>query len=412
MFRKSLCFLVSILLLIPGLARAQDGTDEESAAAFQVIILDANNSEFLRVDLEGELERIPVPVDDGAFVGPADVRFSPDGRLLALTAPVFDEEGQQSQRLEVIDFGSGDVVLVRDFPASSDILVSAFRDDGAALAVGVVNYLYGDQEGADPDIPSWELMLIEIESNTVLQTLSALDAGVLRLERELEDIAYMPLVQVYDAEGVAFTQVPWIGPAFDDTYGVLWDYEAGRVENAPAYASPILAQSPSGDEIMIGTYDPARESATLNLPILPLNVVQRQDEAPQAIFTTAEGVIMALQYIENGERLAVQLLSSGDDASAPIPAMSWLALDRDGDITLLEDASGLGFSELRNAPGGYVALGIAYSEDFSTPPVVTLHYQQGEDRRVLFEGAGDFFNIVWTSPVEATPDLNPFPAIE
>ena len=401
MSRIAFTILILTLLLLPN--AAADAQDD-----WRLFVLDADARQLLQIDLEGNVAAIDLPLDENTYVGPSDIVISDDGQRLAYSSFTYNTDGSAAQELVVIDLVSGETLLTRDYSDRNDVQVSKFHAAGNEIAVGVVNYLFDGQPDTNTDGPAWELDVIEISTNTIVANLAADDATVLELPREFTDVAFMPVVLRFDDAQIDFTQVPWLGAGFDDTFGVSWNLAENTVTDAPQFAASALATL--GHEVAVVALDDEAPASDPFLPVLPFNTVELVEaDTSSLIFQSGGPTIAVVRFIDDGQRLAIQTLDAQDEVTQ---LSQWLALGRDGMIEALTLPEANVFSELRAAPNGYVILTTTYSDDFSEPPTVTLKYGSEGVVTELWSGESNYYSLVWTAPVMVAENLPPFTPLE
>lgn len=403
-------FLV-LMILLAGLLAARFVSPHPAATAqgdtpWSLYLIDAGEQQLIQIDLDGNQTTVPLPVAANTFVGPADIVINPDGTLVAFTTFMWEDD-TTTQTLTVMTLPAAEVIFEQTYVDTHDIRVAGFDTTGQRLALGIVDQLFiGQNDGIDT---LWSLQILDVATGEWSAVLQDSREAVQALPERVTEIAYMPQQVLFEGDTISFTQVPWIGSGIDQTFGVIWDIAADTVTDAPQFASPVLARNTATTELAQIIYDAGAPAAAVSSPVTPFNAVQVvQADNRATVFRTAEAVVLDVRFIDNGTRLAIQLLSG----AAQNERTNWIALGRAGGVMTLTEPTANTFAEIRGAPDGYVTLSTTYPPDFSSGPAVTLTYTVEGGSRVLWLGDGDFYNIVWHAPLAFRADVTPFLALE
>lgn len=410
-----LCVLALLLLTTPRLATPSPATAQDTAQdtpGWALMLLDAEQRQLITVTLDGQAERQPLPVAGNTFVGPGDLIVSPNGERVAFAAFTYNNDGTATQTLAVQSLANAEVLVERDFANIEDFRVSAFDASGERVVVGVVNRLFeGQADAASPDGPLWSLLVLDAATGETVARLDSDNDAVQTLPGRLPDIAYMPLAVDVTGTVLAISQVPWIGAGIDETFGFTWDFDADTVQDAPRFASSVLSRQPATGEVAQIALDTDAPLPDTAMPLTPFNAVDvLQDGAARTVFRSADSIVLDVQFIANGARLAIHLLQGDRE-----PQQSkWVVLDRDGTVRDLTPYAANVFVEVRPAPNGFVALRTTYPQDFTAAPDVVLTFEGDGQPVTLWEGTGDFYNIVWNAPhpYDTAPPFPPVAAAE
>lgn len=391
--------IVMILLLLTALmpAAAQD--------SWFAYVYNGIEKRLVRVDLDGTTTSYDMGLDENTFANSYDMTFAPDGQRVIFCATT---GGQQSRSmLYVRDIAAETNTVELDLGASLGCRTGkeALSPDQSTIAVGVVNYFPG-APNADATMPIWRLLLVDVNSGAIVQELNAdmPEAAPINTTD-----AILPWVKRHEAGRVMFSEVPYAtgGAPFFPPF--TWDTAANAVTEAPAHFGQMtLKYLPATGEYIWPDVD---ESRPFTEPIGPMpvaNVVQVLDNGePRPIYYRGEGVITDVAFINQGQQIAILYEPQPDPTVPDAPPMPWVAVDRQGNITDLTQVQT--FSQIADAPGGYVLLRMEADENFENIQFSLEHTVIGGETSLLWLAEGQSWELAWAQPVAAAPDLPAFP---
>ncbi len=389
--------LSMVLLLTVGAAAAQ-------STGWSAYLFNNVTRQLVRVSLDGTQVPINLNLPEGTYLGEADTAFTNDGNRMAYCAIDYSQPNAVAT-LNVIDATSGMPLYQQSMGQTLGCWV-AYSADNSMLTVSTVNYFGGDP-AADVARPIWELRILDADSGNQMAIMSPFDPDATNLGL-LNDFAIMPDVRYFDNNQVIFTGVIWgsegapIEPAF------LWDLNSSAL--LPFDDWWRWGLSVSGPEVVWLDNDPTLPVGNPGGPVPASNVVRMRDTAGevQTIFHSPDWILLDSEFIEDGQRLALSLLEPFDESNpSDSNAVRWIALDRSGNVTEL--ATNTGYSQIVNAPGGYVYL---YGSNPEVGNTVTLEYRVGGQTQTLFSGQSDnsgaAWSLIWTTPSTPVTGLPAF----
>lgn len=393
--------MLTILLLLTAVvpALAQD--------VWFAYVYNGVTKSLVRVDLNGTTTSYDLSLDENTFVGGADMTFTPDGQRVIFCAITTGQQTQGRATLYVRDIVTETTITQVDLGPTLGCRTGkhALSPDNQTVAVGMVNYFPGN-DAADTSMPIWQLVVVDINNGTIMRELSA-DMPAASALRTTE--AIIPWVQRYTDGQVIFAEVPYAigGVAYFPPYA--WDVMAGTVSDAPAHFGEMALKHLPGTATYI--WPDVDESRPYAEPIGPMpvaNVVQMLDESGERpIYYTGTGVIVDVAFINAGRQIAIL-----QEPAAPTDAMSsmalpWFVLDREGNITEL--ATVQSFSQIADAPGGYILLRMEADENFENIQFSLEHSVIGGETSLLWLTEGQSWELAWAQPVPPATDLPAFP---
>ncbi len=358
----------------------------QAQAAWAVYLLDTGAQALVRVSSDGAQTTLPLGLAPGEYVSAYDMSFSPDGTRVAL-CPVNYGDGSAAPTA---------ALLVRDLAAQTDLLRqelgpalgcrATWRADGAFLALGIVHYL--PESGVVMEgVPAWELRVVDPGSGNAIATLradgpEAAAAGLANVQ------TLLPAVRRFDGAELIFAAVP---------------FAAGGPGAVPAFS-----WRPGGEFAWAAT-DPARPAGQPPGPLPAHNIAVVRDAAGQrTVFTTPDWLIIGAAFVDDGQRLALQLVAPFNEAASETATPTrWVSVDRGGAVTELTSAAG--YAQLAGAPGGYIVLQ-AFTPEGGGAPTYTLDYNAGGQIRTLWAApnSATAYDLAYAPPMPPAAGLPPF----
>lgn len=376
-----------------------------------VYLLDTNAQTLVRVSSDGSQTAYPLGLPENAYISAFDIGFSPDGTRVALCP---------------INYGSADTapsaqLIVRDIAAQADVMRidlgpalgcrASYRSDGAFLALGIVHYIPGDVQ-AVPDLPAWELRVVEPGAGGTIAVLRS-DGPEATAAGLSANPPLLPLVRRFEGAELIFAALPFTtgGPGVVPAFS--WRVDAAALTPAEPWGQ-LQFDALAGGDLAWNTADIGRPSGQPPGSMPANNVTRWQDASaqPHTIFTSPDWLLLDVRFIDDGARLALQLVAPFD-ASQPEDsgyATRWIAISRAG---AAEDLTGTAsYAQVRGVPGGYVVLQ-AFAPGGSGSAVYTLDYNSGGQIRTLWntEAQSTSYDLAWAPPLSPAHGLPPFAAL-
>ncbi len=382
-------------------------------------LYDAITSRLLPVNSVGAGEPLSLPLPENSYASAFDMSFTHDGSIVAycpvnygVANPDGSSAAPPNARLLVRNLSASTTTLDLDLGAAIGCR-PFWRDDGAFLAVGIVRALPGDIQAAQLQ-SSWELLILEPSSGGTLAALNMTNAAGITMP---PGNTFMPLVRRFSGTQVTFGVLPYAAGGIASVPALTWAIDSGALTPDDPWGQPTLDSLNAAGEIAWLAEDASRPSGEPSGPVPRYNVLRLRDGGGErVIFAEPAWTLIDARYIDDGARIAIQLMAPYDPQralDAAVPAR-WVALDRAGIVSELQSISG--YTQLRGAPGGYLLL--QNSADASGTTVTTLDSVSAADGSIstLWSQMGDLsaptaWEFAWTLPVSPTTSLNPFAGV-
>jgi hypothetical protein len=283
------------------------------------------------------------------------------------------------------------------------------------MTVGTLNYMPTNVNDTGNGKPIWQLLVMDTSEGEIVAELNA-DMPVVSTIGLPMGMAIMPYVLEFVNDQITFAAVPWgIGGAFRaDVY--TWDMNTGSLELLPddrrGNLSLMDALPATGETVWLD-YDPT-------LPVIDVeggggpmglfNVVKIIDKSGQerVIFHSPDALLGTPRFIDGGSQLSI-LLHRPVDPNMPFET-TWIALDREGNVSELLAYTEWQNDDIINAPGGY-ALFRRDIDAATTRSTFSLerHFSTNQEPSVLWNSDEGGWEMIWSSPAPLGGNLIPFP---
>jgi hypothetical protein len=408
MTRKVLPLLLALLMAVASvLAAPLPGTlTAYAGGSWSAWAYNAETGQLVHVFPDGApAVEMAFPLPPGTSNYPIDVTFSRDGRLLA--ACLTDDAGVSSVRAYDVYAG----VYIAAYISSGPVLGCSleqygFSEDGTQLAFGVINH-YGF-DGADTR-PSWEVVVMEMNTSAILYHLDAESAEVATLGEDLSNV--LPYIRTFQMKTATFPGLITFAPVYYASEGapeylsVVWNLTDGTVRDEGPYGkSGFDVLLSNGEVIWVDTDD----AYPVTLPVGPgpaFNVAMYSNKAGDRypIFFQDGKIPMNARFVDDGRKVAVMLSDSDGNSS-------WAVVDRSGAAAALPP---MDTYEVWGTPDGYV---FASNSSSGGPVEVRYHRFTGDSLTpaefvAWTDMAGGFWRIVWATPLTGDPTLTPFASL-
>ncbi|MEO8608285.1 MAG: hypothetical protein ABI690_10405 [Chloroflexota bacterium] len=422
MQKKSLALIILGLLvfasmaLMPSIGLAQDNN-------WGVYLFNGSSGELVRVNGDGTQAVSGLGLGQGEFAGSSDMAFTRDGSRLAFCTTTYPQAvDANSTALPTAKF------YLRDIAAQNYLLNldlgnaigcrtghAAFNSDDTQVAVSRINYYPGDP-AADTSKPSWQILVMDIAGSMTVKELNAASPSVATYEG-LTKGAILPYVVYFAGNQLIFAEVPYGIGGGAEWNAYLWDMDADTVEMVPRWGNIGLDTLPSSGEIVWVTKDANLPAGIPGGPVPDNNIVKYADKTgtEHTIFTSPDWVVLDAKFINGGQQVAIQLLSSFDQNNPnQLQTIKWVALDRAGNLTDLLSSVG-GSPVVAAAPNGYVALDQQQTFDANgtgQSQFKLTYNAAGQSKELWASTVGfDYWELAWATPLTVTGDITPFPAV-
>jgi hypothetical protein len=405
----TLCILTA-LLVIP--AMAQDD--------WSVYLFNGNTGELIQVKADGTQSVSALGLEAGTYIGSSDMSFTKDGSRLAfcaLTSPTVTDPNSTAQptaKFYLRDLAAQNYLLTLDMGNAIGCRTGedAFNADATQVAVSKINYYPGDP-AADTSKPAWEILILDIAGGMTVKELNVNSPSVAAFESLVKG-SILPYVQYFANNQVIFAEVPYGIGGGAEWNAYLWDLTTDTVEPIERWGNLGLDTLDTSGEVIWTAKDESRAAAQPGGPVPDHNVVKLADKSGEEriIYYSPDWVVLNAKFINNGQQIAIQLLSAFDENNPDIiQSIKWVALDRAGNtVDLLSSSGNL---QLEAAPNGYIVLDQQLSDANNGESQFHLSYvSNGQSNELWASQTGfEYWELPWVTPMVAASDLQPFPAI-
>lgn len=399
MIRNLILIALLLVVICPSSGHAQE-------SAWTITVLNPDTGDLVRVDLAGHQTTYNLGLDDNTFAAEGRVALNADGSRVAFCAFRYDDDGERFT-LMVRDLVTDELLLSQALPDTRSCSISPISLQGDEVALGLIHYYFPD-EAPDDTTPLWEVRIVNILTGATVQSLEANSPALTALEL-IADVSSL-VVQQFSAEQVVLAQRYYTYDLPTEVPALVWNRVTDEVDMAPFWGKYSVQGHAVSQEMIWAEHDPNR-AAVMSWA---LNVVQVRDPdgTVRPIYHTSDWNIHEVKFMDGGARIAIHLQAPYDSEAAlrNFPVNRWVALDRNGDVTELMEASPI-YSELVAAPDGYVLLLSAYHSD-SRQPITGLFYRTTDDVVTsLWQTDGVFWTVVWTAPLPEVEPVATFPTL-
>ncbi len=406
--RRIMIVFCLFLLSLPVVA--QDDSD------WSLYLFDNANQSLIEVDIDGNVTPLPLTFPQETFIGAFDLRFSPDGALVAYCERNYSASagaGLVPSTLVVRDVTTGDTRFQQDIGLTQLCQVEAFNTDGNRIAVAL-DFSPPDTPGRQAGAPAWALRVFDANAGDVVAEITAQSS---LMDDSTRDGMVTPVVQAFDQELLAFALFPFFDP--DMGRGYDWSLSDGTITSNALATELAYVQLPLTGEIAYLTFDdnfdaPSRVSGM----IPPINslMVALPDEAPYMAVFSPEWQMDDLVFVNGGADLAVRELG-GLDPNSNLMLTRWRVLGRDGAGISEVISPSSNITQVVDAPDGYAVLTaesdtLEFSMEGTATVVTDLKIWRGSIPYDLWEEISEDISvgweIVWSAPVAPPAELPPF----
>lgn len=409
MKKPQLVFSVGCLLLLMGLSIFSVQAQE---TWFAYLYNDFERT-LLRVDQNGNQTTFALNIPEEAYVSGWDMTFSHDGSLVGYCESVFSGDSAFSQtRFTVHDLNAGaprfQVDLGQTIGCAST--QESFSPDGSLVAVSTVNF-FADNPPPDPNIPFWQLRLLDTNTGAIVHELNSF-SDIVPTTNLTADAPVMTEVRYFDDDEVIFAELRWDIFSGVESQAYRWNYLNNTLSPIIGYGNDGADSLDGIGELVWTALDDSRPAGDMGAGFAGNNVVQISDVNGEGrtIFSTSDFVILDTVFINNGRQVAMLMLPPFDPNNLDAElTLTWLALNRDGTVTTLQE--GVSTGEIAPAPNGYAIFDVVYSgADFSQADL-SLTYYQDSNSTILWQSNQDGWQLVWATPTTTASDLTSFPTL-
>lgn len=409
---KTLFFLtLSVLVVISAVVIPAQAQNDEND--WQVYLFDSVNKQVVQIDQDGEQETFSIGLGDNEFIGTNEIAVDDLGQHAYYCVRGNPDMQQLSpSTVRVIEFGNPTPVYEFDLGETIGCRVSAVEDEAGFLAVGVVNY-QPFQEGIDPELPAWQLLLLDTVSGNVVDALNANDPNMPEIN-DFGEISYMPTVQQVSSE-IIFTAFPWVGMGGGQSFPTfIWNPTDDTVDPIAGWGTVSHDHLLSSDELVYPALDDTLAYGEPNGPLPVANTLHLStNDMLSTIYTNEEWVIVDSNFVNNGQAVVVTLLSSFS-MNAMGSTIRFEMIARDGTITEL-DASYEGYATVRAVPDGFIIMWTEQAQNADEPPLVMhlTHYPMGGEPREIWSVTPEgnqisIWEMFWATSSTTTENLPAF----
>ncbi|MCI0708654.1 MAG: hypothetical protein L0154_00685 [Chloroflexi bacterium] len=322
----------------------------EAGGRWSFYVLNQQDNALLRIYEDGEIEELDLGLEEGQIVA-TRVAVYPNENLTAFCSVIPNGADVPVTTFHVRDL-TANVDRINILLESGECNVSphSFSTNGSSVA-------YGTLQG----IGEWKLTILDTASGEVLHELTALPVD--------EDHYVMPDPLVFPGNTITFAMVMWGTERGPNSPAFVWNLETGDVEQDDAFGYFKVDYLSATRELAWVDLDEDRPAAQPGGPIPTSNVVRVRDEAVTDVYYNEEEVITGVRFIDNGQALAINLLSPFDMDNPGEQTTRWVRLDREGNVSEIASNQG-GFVDVLPFRNGYAVLNWTPQEGASLQTVV------------------------------------------
>ncbi len=415
--RISKRFSAMIAVLAVALSISSQTFAQDLAVRWSAYLFSTNNQALVRVFQDGAQTTYSLGLEPETYVGGYDLAFTANGEKTAFCVVKFPAEGgaQGATTFYVRDIEPQTTSLQLDLGKAIGCRTGhhAYNPDGTQVVIARVNYYPGDP-AADATLPSWQLTLIDTTSGAAVQeinsqTPAALSAGI------PADQPLLPYVQYVADNQVIFAAVPYGIGGGGEFPAYSWLLDTGTITPIDRWGNINLDTLAATGELIWVAADPNRPAGNPGGPMPSNNELKLadMDGKESIIYYSPDWVLTDAQFINGGQQIAIQEVSSFDEGNPDQPQITkWIALDRSGTVSDLQNVTF--YSSLTAAPQGYAVLDTQFLGENQTNPRYTFDWHSNGGTTTLWSfDAPDFsysWELVWSAYTQPAPNLQPFPA--
>ncbi|GIK64711.1 MAG: hypothetical protein BroJett018_25050 [Chloroflexota bacterium] len=345
-------------------------------------------------------------------IGANDLAFDETGSRVAFCAVDYTRniEAVYPARLIVRDLPSATNILDLDLGTVTACRVpkKSFNAVSNTVFVSLTIAPYGDPVGIPP---TWRLIRVDVAGGTIVNEVNTSTPEL--VSSDFADVPTAADIQYMEASGatIVFSPYPYGAGGGFEAEAYIWQIAINVITQASDWGQPIMDVLPASGERVYLDVDPSLPGGDVPVGDIPhFNAVRIVDETsvtPRTIYHRPEGAFFDVTFVNEGQQIAAQFIP--DDPAANI---LWLIVDRDGQVTEI-NADHI-FSDIQNAPGGYVNFWI--DQEPSGDTVGTSFYlgytSEAQSATMWNADSPDssaYWELAWVQPVIGILDLTPFP---
>lgn len=395
--------MVMVGALAAGLVAAAPARMQE--APWSGFLYNSFENTLVQVTEAGQTQEIRLAVPEGSFLGGRDLAFSADGSIRAFCALMSTETGSTARlTIEAAD-PAGSPVIELEMPEAA-ACQPTFSDSGELMVLALLSST-GDQ--SEPF--SWQLTVMSARDGVTQSTLTS--AEMPEGDQPWPRGLVIPIVRHFDGREVTFALYPYAteGPAVVPSY--RWSTDTGAITPIEGWGNLFQDYLPETGELAYAVEDQSLPMGNPGGPMPSSNVVRVQSAdgtARNVYLSGADWVIGSLGFVDGGRSLAIQLIQSWDFEQPDMhQAVRWILLDRAGNTTDVPFEAD--FLDVVGATDGYAVL-LADNVNGEGTPVISFHRVTAAGQSELWSTTpGSFgvtWDLAWSTPLVAAPDLPPF----
>jgi hypothetical protein len=397
-----LCLLAALTALLALPASAQGD--------WFALLYNNMTREFLRVNADGTEETYSLGLPENLYVNARDMAFSPDGSHVAFCVIEYKENNQNITTLFVRELATESNVLTQDLGSSIGCRVTG-NDDLSLLAVALVRYYTGAPQ-TDPSLFPWELSILDADTGEIVNSLTPESPLAPSLEYAYGE-TFLPFVLQFARDEVIFGEVPYGSEFPPDFPTYSWQLDANTLEPTAGWGYPFSDTLESTGELASLAQDPTLPAGEPGGPLPRNNIVTVTDAsgATEVVCHSPDWILVGVEFIDNGERLAFELLEPFDPNDPNVPSgMRLIALDRPGNVTELISSGGS--IVVMGAPDGFV---VFVNQSSTLPSMLSLQYGSDGNLNTVWSydvpQTGSPWELAFVIPPTPAENLPPFKAI-
>lgn len=322
----------------------------EAGGRWSFYVLNQQDNTLLRIYEDGEIEELDLGLQEGQFVA-TRIAVYPNENLAAFCSVIPNGADAPVSAFQVRDLTANtDRINIPLESGECNVSSHSFSTNGSSVAYGTIQ-----------GVGEWKLTVLDTTSGEVLHELTELPVD--------QDYYVMPDPLVFPGNTITFAMVMWGTERGPSSPAFIWNLETGDVEQDDAFGNFKVDYLSATGELAWVDQDEDRPAAEPGGPIPMSNVVRVRDADVTDVYYNEEEVITGVRFIDNGQALAISLLSPFDMDNPGEQTTRWVRVDRQGNVTEIASNQG-GFIDVLPFRNGFAILNWTLQEGASLRTVV------------------------------------------
>lgn len=401
---RALIILACLFLTLPTLRASARQSDDYPPLAY---VYNAQTDELVAITADGPTTPYHLgiaeifPASTSVSISANDLAFDETGARVAYCAVDYTRNVQAAypahlvvrdiqSATNIVDLDLGTVTACRvpqkSFNASSNTVF-------AALTIAP----YGDPASIPP---SWRLVRVDVATSAIVNEINNTTPEL--TNSDFVDVPVAVDIQYLEPNGatLVFSLYPYGAGSGFEAEAYIWQIAANKLSQTTEWGQTSMDISFEAGERIYLAVDPSLPYGDSTAGDIPsYNAVRIVDDTGSArtIFHRPEGGFFDLAFINEGQQLAVQFIPNQPDAS-----IVWIIVARDG--TTNEINADHVYSDIQNAPGGYINFWIDQTQsDNTVASSFAVAYVTPDATSTLWSAesadSSAYWQLAWVRPV-------------